>query len=343
MEYTAQQIAELLEGSLVGNPLLKVTKLSKIEEGEEGAITFLSNPKYESHLYVSKASVVIVNKSLKPTKPVAATLISVEDAYASFSFLLEIFNRKDIPEKLGIENPCFLDPSAVLGDRYYLGAFSYIGKNVKVGARVKIYPQVYVGDEVSIGDDSILYAGVKVYQGCILGKGVIIHSGAIIGSDGFGFAPKPDGSYSKIVQSGNVVIEDFVEIGSNTCIDRATIGSTYIRKGVKLDNLIQIAHNVEIGNNTVMAAQTGISGSTKIGENCVFGGQVGVAGHLRIAKGTQFGAKTGIGKNIKEEGKMYRGLPMQPYIESLKTEVLIKNLVKMEQRIVDLEEKEEKN
>jgi len=339
MEYTTRQIAELLKGNLVGDPLEKVSSLSKIEDATKGSLTFLANPKYESFLYNTEASAVVINKSLVLQKPVKTNLILVEDAYSSFSILLEKFSHEGEIHKIGIENPSFIDPTAHLGERPYIGAFSYIGKEVKIGNQVKIYPQVYIGDGVEIGDHSILFPGVKVYQNCKIGQGVVIHSGAIIGSDGFGFAPQGDGTFSKIVQSGNVIIEDLVEIGANTCIDRATMGSTLIHKGVKLDNLIQIGHNVEIGNNTVIASQTGISGSAKIGENCLFGGQVGIAGHLSIGKGNQFGARTGISKTIKEEGRQFRGQPMQSYKDSLKSEVLIRNLSKMEERIQDLENK----
>ncbi len=341
MEYTIRQIAELLNGNLVGDPNGKITKLSKIEEGEEGSLTFLANPKYERFLYNTKASAVLVNKNLNPTKSTKATLIFVDDSYASFSSLLEEFKKGKDSLKVGKEEPCFIDPSVILGTDYYIGAFSYIGKGCQIGNRVQIYPQVYIGDNVSIGEGTVIFPGVKIYQDCQIGKNIILHSGCIIGSDGFGFALKENGTFSKILQTGNVILEDNVEIGSNTCIDRATIGTTLIRKGVKLDNLIQIAHNVEIGENTVMAAQTGISGSTKIGENCVFGGQVGAVGHITIGKRNQFGAKSGISKTIKEEGMQFRGQPIQTYKESLKTEVLLRNLSKMEQRIREIEKKDE--
>lgn len=337
MEYTTRQIAEILEGNLVGDPTIKINSLSKIEDGVVGSLTFLANPKYESFLYTTQASAVVVNKNLVPSKPVKVILILVDDAYSAFTILLEKFKPTTDNERIGIEEPCFIHKTAVIGEKSYIGSFSYIGKGAKLGIGVSIFPQVYIGDNVIIGDHSIIYPGVKIYRDCEIGQAVIIHSGAIIGSDGFGFSPNSDGSYTKIVQSGNVVIENLVEIGSNTCIDRATLGSTYIRKGVKLDNLIQIAHNVEIGHDTVIAAQTGISGSTKLGENCLLGGQIGVVGHISIGKGNHFGAKTGISKTIRDEGKQFRGQPMQSYKESLKTEVLIRNLSKMEKRITELE------
>jgi len=337
MEYTTRQIADLLQGSLVGDPLEKINTLSKIEEGTKGSLSFLSNPKYEQFLYSTGASAVIIGKNFEPSKPVNTTLILVEDPYSAFSVLLGKYNEETRKTKTGKEDPCFVDPKASLGKNVYIGAFSYISAGAIIGDEVKIYPQVFIGEGVHIGAGSMLYSGVKIYQDCILGKGVIIHSGTIIGSDGFGFAPQADGSFAKIAQTGNVILEDGVEIGANTCIDRATMGSTLIQKGVKLDNLIQIGHNVEIGANTVIAAQTGISGSVKFGENCMVGGQVGVAGHLTVGKGNQFGARTGISKTIKEEGKQFRGLPIMEYKDSLKMEVWLRNFEKVERRIQELE------
>jgi UDP-3-O-[3-hydroxymyristoyl] glucosamine N-acyltransferase len=338
MEYTTRQIADLLNGSLVGNPHEKIHSLSKIEEGESGSLSFLSNPKYESFLYSTRASAVLVSHSFEPSKPVKAILIKVQDAYTAFSILLEKFNQGNPSGKKGMEQPCFVDPSALLGEDTYIGAFAYIGAGSHLGKGVKVYPQVYIGDGVVLGDYSILYPGVKVYSNTQIGKGVIIHSGSVIGGDGFGFAPQADGTFSKIPQTGNVVIEDYVEIGANTCIDRATIGSTLIQKGVKLDNLIQIGHNVDLGKNTVIAAQTGISGSTKVGENCLMGGQTGIAGHLNIGKGNQFGARTGIHKSIREEGKQFRGHPILSYKDSLKLDVWLRNFYKVELRIRALEQ-----
>ncbi|WP_317169449.1 UDP-3-O-(3-hydroxymyristoyl)glucosamine N-acyltransferase [Mucilaginibacter humi] len=273
MQFTAQQIASLLNGTVEGDPSVAVNQLAKIEEGVSGSLSFLSNPKYEQYLYTTNASIVIVNNSLQLTGTVKATLIRVEDAYSAFSVLLDAYSSFRL-NKTGIEEPNFVHPSAKIGRDVYIGAFAYIGPDVKVGDNCKIYPNTYVGDNVTPGNNVTLFAGVKVYFDCVLGDNVIIHSGAIIGSDGFGFAPTADGSYKKIAQIGNVILEDDVEVGSNTTIDRATMGSTIIRKGVKLDNLIQVAHNVEIGKNTVIAAQSGISGSTKIGERAVFGGRL---------------------------------------------------------------------
>lgn len=339
MEFTTRQIAEILEGQLEGDPHLIIKSISKIEEGIEGSITFLANPKYENYIYSTRASAIIIDRHFVLSKSIGATLIRVDDPYSSLTTLLELFQNERDSEKRGQESPCFVDKSAIIDESAYIGAFSYIGKGVRIDKGVKIYPQVFVGEGVQIGENSVLYPGVKVYAHCRVGKEVIIHSGSVIGGDGFGFAPQPDGTFSKIIQSGNVILEDLVEIGANTCVDRATLGSTIIRKGVKLDNLIQIAHNVEIGNDTVIAAQTGISGSTKIGENCVLGGQVGVVGHIQVGKKNQFGARSGINKTIKEEGKQFRGQPLMPYKDSLKMEVFLRNLPDLEERLKDLEDK----
>lgn len=337
MEYTTRQIADLLNGSLVGSPLEKINTLLKIEDGAPGGLSFLSNPKYESFLYTTRASAVLVDNSFEPSKPINTVLIRVPNAYAAFSILLEKFAEAGIEEKLGLEHPCFVHPKVEMGENIYIGAFSYISSGTRLGNGVKIYPQVYIGENVILGDGCIIYPGVKIYSHCVLGKDVVIHSGSVIGSDGFGFAPLADGTFSKIPQTGNVIIEDSVEIGSNTCIDRATMGSTLIQRGVKLDNLIQIGHNVELGKNTAIAAQTGISGSVKVGENCLIGGQVGIAGHITIARGNQFGAKTGISKTIVQEGAQFRGTPMMPFKDQLKLEVWLRNFAKTEKRIKDLE------
>lgn len=336
MQFTAQQIASLLNGTVEGDPSVAVNQLAKIEEGVSGSLSFLSNPKYEQYLYTTDASIVIVNNSLQLTGTVKATLIRVEDAYSAFSVLLDAYSSFRL-NKTGIEEPNFVHPSAKIGRDVYIGAFAYIGPDVKVGDNCKIYPNTYVGDNVTLGNNVTLFAGVKVYFDCVLGDNVIIHSGAIIGSDGFGFAPTADGTYKKIAQIGNVVLEDDVEVGSNTTIDRATMGSTIIRKGVKLDNLIQIAHNVEIGNNTVIAAQTGISGSTKIGEQVILGGQVGVVGHISIAKGTQVQAQSGIGRTITEENKKWAGTPAFGYSNNMRSQVVIQRLPELEKRIQELE------
>jgi len=298
MNFTAQQIAEILEGDIVGNPNAEVSKLSKIEEGEKGSLTFLSNPKYNPYLYTTKASITIVNKSFFPEKETETTLIKVEDAYYAFSKVLEFYNEVK-NNKTGREQPHFISSTAVIGSNEYIGAFAYIGENVTIGENVKIYPNVYIGDNVVVGNNCILFSGVKIYSESQIGNNCVIHSGVIIGSDGFGFAPNKEGSYNKVPQTGNVIIEDNVDIGYANTIDRATLGSTIIRKGVKLDNQIQIAHNVEIGENTVIAAQTGVSGSTKIGKNCMIGGQVGVAGHIKIGDNVKIGAQSGVTKNIK--------------------------------------------
>ncbi|MBC7398559.1 MAG: UDP-3-O-(3-hydroxymyristoyl)glucosamine N-acyltransferase [Mucilaginibacter sp.] len=337
MQFTAQQIASLLNGTVEGDPSVAVNQLAKIEEATAGTLSFLANPKYEPFLYTTNASIVIVNNDQLLADTVKATLIRVENAYSSFSVLLEAYNTIKL-DKSGIEQPCFIHPSAQIGENVYIGAFAYIGPGVKLGDKSKVYPNTYIGDNVTIGQNTTLFAGVKVYFDCVLGDNVIVHSGAIIGSDGFGFAPNADGTYNKISQIGNVILEDDVEVGSNTTIDRATMGSTIVRKGAKLDNLLQIAHNVEIGSNTVIAAQTGISGSTKIGDNCVIGGQVGMVGHISVANGSQIMAKSGINKNIVEEGKKWGGIPFfAPYMENLRIESAASRLPTLEKRVIELE------
>ncbi len=336
MQFTANQIATLLNGYVEGNPDVLVNQLAKIEEGEEGALAFLSNPKYEHFLYETKASVVIVNQDLQLIKPVEVSLIRVKDAYSAFSELLRIYDQLR-NERSGIEEPSFIHESARIGQELYLGAFSYIGRDVVIGNKVKIYPQVYIGDGVAIGDNTVIYPGVRIYHDSKIGDSVVLHSGVIVGSDGFGFAPQKDGTYRKVPQIGNVVIEDQVEIGANTVIDRATLGSTTIRTGVKLDNLIQIAHNVEIGANTVAAAQTGISGSTKIGENVVLGGQVGVVGHIQVATGSQIQAQSGVNRSIDQENKKWGGSPAMPYSRNLRSQVIYSKLPALEQRVAELE------
>lgn len=339
MQLTAHQIGILLEGTVEGNPEVAVNQLAKIEEAKAGSLSFLANSKYEQFVYNSGASIIIVNEDFVPVQPIAATLIRVKNAYSAFSVLLEKYDELLKSNKTGIEEPCFIHPSSELGKDVYIAAFAYIGPNVKIGDGSKIYPDVYLADNVTVGKNVTLYSGVKVYFNCTIGDHTIIHSGAIIGSDGFGFANGGEGKYRKVSQIGNVIIEENVEIGSNTTIDRATMGSTIIRKGVKLDNLIQIAHNVEIGSNTVIAAQTGISGSTKIGENCVIGGQVGIVGHISIANGSNIGAKTGVNNSIREENLSWNGSPLMSYRESLKSQVIIKRLPELEKRILELESK----
>lgn len=336
MQFTAQQIASLLNGTVEGNPEAAVSALAKIEEAGAGALSFLANPKYEPYLYTTNASIVIVNNSQALTHPVKATLIRVEDAYGAFSVLLEAYNTIKL-DKSGIEQPCFIHPSAQIGENVYIGAFAYIGPGVKVGDKSKIYPNSYIGDNATLGKNVTLFAGVKVYFDCVLGDNVIVHSGAVIGSDGFGFAPSADGSYKKIAQIGNVILEENVEVGSNTTIDRATMGSTIIRKGAKIDNLVQVAHNVEIGSDTVIAAQTGIAGSTKIGERIMMGGQVGIAGHLNIANGTQLSARTGVNSSIKQEGEAWGGGPHMPYKDYLRAHAKLRQLPELDKRVYELE------
>ena len=335
MNFTAQQIAEILEGDIVGNPNVEVSRLSKIEEGEKGSLTFLSNPKYNPFLYTTKASITIVNKSFNPEKELETTLIKVEDAYAAFSKLLEFYNQVK-NNKTGREQPHFIASTALIGSNEYIGAFAYIGENVTIGENVKIYPNVYVGDNVVIGDNCTLFSGVKVYSETEIGNNCVLHSGVILGSDGFGFAPNKEGVYNKIPQTGNVIIEDFVDIGSATTIDRATLGSTIIRKGVKLDNQIQIAHNVEIGENTVIAAQTGISGSTKIGKNCMIGGQVGMAGHITVGNNVKIGAQSGVTKSVKDNQVM-NGTPAFGFTDFNKSYVYFKQLPELAKKINNLE------
>lgn len=341
MQFTAKQISELLSGAVEGDENVQVAELSKIEDGKPGSLCFLSNPKYENYLYTTDASVVIVSKDFVPTQPVKSTLIKVEDPYSAFSVLLDQYKEvmSQRADRSGIEQSSFVHPSAKIGKNVYIGAYSYISENVIIGDNTKIYPQVFIGDHTVVGTDCLLLPGVKVYNRSVLGSRIIIHANTVIGSDGFGFAPQADGTYNKIAQIGNVVIEDDVEIGANTTVDRATMGSTFIRKGAKLDNLIQIAHNVEVGAHTVVAAQTGISGSTKVGEHSVVGGQVGIAGHLTLAKGTQIGAQAGLNFSITEENKQWHGSPAQPLRNWMRASVLFKQLPDMDRRMAALEAK----
>ncbi|GAB3542785.1 UDP-3-O-(3-hydroxymyristoyl)glucosamine N-acyltransferase [Spirosoma fluminis] len=343
MEFTVKQIATLLGGEVAGNDTLAITKLAKIEEGQPGDISFLSNLKYEPHLYTTQASAVIVDRSFQPKKPVSSALIFVENSYSAFTRLLEEYHRQLNFSRVGVEQPAYLGEGAECGEQVYRGAFSYVGRNCKIGRNVKIYPHAYVGNNVQIGDNTIIHAGARVLDNCQIGQYCVIHPNAVIGSEGFGFAPQPDGSYKTIPQLGNVILEDFVNVGAGTTIDCATMGSTIIRQGVKLDNLIQIAHNVEIGKNTVIAAQTGISGSTKIGENCVIAGQVGFAGHLTIANGTKVGAQSGVGKNVTEEGTAINSSPAFGLKESMRSLAVFRRLPELERRVFDLEKKNEKS
>jgi UDP-3-O-[3-hydroxymyristoyl] glucosamine N-acyltransferase len=334
MKFTAAQIAGILEGEVVGNPNAEVFKLSKIEEGTEGSLTFLANPKYLNYIYSTQATITIVNNTFEPEQEIKTTLIKVEDAYKSFSKLLEYYNQVKLM-KSGIEQPSVISDGVTYGPDLYLGSFCYVGKNVTIGKNVKIYPNTFIGDNVSIGDNCVFFAGVRVYSETEIGNNCTIHSGTIIGSDGFGFAPQEDGTYVKVPQIGNVIIEDDVEIGACTTVDRATLGSTIIRKGVKLDNHIQVAHNVEIGENTVIAAQTGIAGTTKIGKNCLIGGQVGFAGHLVIGDGVKIQAQSGIGKNL-EAGEVVQGSPAFNYGDFAKSFVHFRNLPKIVSDLEDL-------
>lgn len=336
MQFSAKEVGLLLNGTIEGNPDVKVFQLAKIEEAQEGSLSFMANPKYEAFLYTTQASVVIVNEDLIIDKPLSPTVIRVKDAYISFSILLEKYNSLK-QDKKGIEQPSFIHPDAKIGKDVYIGAFAYIGANAVIGDNTKIFPQCFIGDDAKIGENSSLHSGVKIYHDCIIGNKVTIHANTVIGSDGFGFAPQADGTYTKVSQIGNVVIEDDVEIGANTCIDRATMGSTIIRKGVKLDNLIQIAHNAEIGQNTVIASQTGVSGSVKIGESSIIGGQVGIVGHITLAKGTQIQAKSGINKSIEEEGKKWGGAPATTFQNYMRSQVIIQRLPEMERKIVELQ------
>lgn len=334
MKFTAAQIAGILEGEVVGNPNAEVFKLSKIEEGTEGSLTFLANPKYINYIYSTQASITIVNNTFEPEQEITTTLIKVEDAYKSFSKLLEYYNQVKLM-KSGIEQPSVISEGVTYGSDLYLGSFCYVGKNVTIGDNVKIYPNTFIGDNVTIGDNCVFFAGVRIYSETVIGNRCTIHSGTIIGSDGFGFAPQEDGTYVKVPQIGNVIIEDDVEIGACTTVDRATLGSTIIRKGVKLDNHIQVAHNVEIGENTVIAAQTGIAGTTKIGKNCLIGGQVGFAGHLVIGDGVKIQAQSGIGKNL-EAGEVVQGSPAFNYGDFAKSFVHFRNLPKIVSDLEDL-------
>jgi len=337
MEFNALQIAAIIGGKVEGDPEATVNAFGKIEEAVPGQLSFLANPKYEDFLYSTGASIVIISETLALKTKIKATLIRVSDPYSAFANLLTAYQEKIAGALVGIEQPSHIDASAKIGEGVFVGAFAYIGKDVTIGKNVKVYPQVYIGDQVHIGDDTTLYPGVKIYHGCSIGSGVRIHAGTVIGSDGFGFAPQGDGSFKKVPQMGNVLIEDQVEIGSNCSIDRATIGSTIIRKGAKLDNFIQIAHNVEVGANTVIAAQAGISGSTKVGSGVMIGGQAGIVGHITIADGSRINAQSGVSKSIKTPGKAVTGSPAHDYTEMLRSQAVFRKLPEMEKRIAGLE------
>jgi UDP-3-O-[3-hydroxymyristoyl] glucosamine N-acyltransferase len=335
MKFTASQIAGILDGDIVGNPDVEVFKLAKIEEGKKGSLTFLANPKYKPYIYSTKASITIVNRDFIAENEITSTLIKVDDAYKSFSKLLEYYNQVKM-NKSGIEKPTYISDSAKYGENIYLGAFSYLGDNVVLGKNVKIYPNTFIGDNVTVGNNVVIFAGAKIYSETQIGNNCVINSGAIIGADGFGFAPNENGEYIKVPQTGNVILEDYVDIGAATTIDRATLGSTIIRRGVKLDNQIQIAHNVEIDENTVIAAQTGIAGSTKIGKNCQIGGQVGIVGHITIGNNVKIQAQSGIGRNVKDN-EILQGTPALAYADFNKSYVYFKNLPKIVKNISDIE------
>lgn len=341
MKFTVKQIATLLGGEVTGDDSLEITGLAKIEEGKPGDISFLSNLKYESFLYTTQASAVIVDQSFQPKKPVSSALIFVENSYSAFTQLLEEYYKLLSFSRLGVEQPAYVGEGTTIGEQIYRGAFSYIGTNCTIGKNVKIYPHAYIGNNVSIGDNTIIHPGARILDNCVIGQHCVIHPNAVIGSEGFGFAPQSDGTYKTIPQLGNVILEDFVNVGSGTTIDCATMGSTFIRKGAKLDNLIQIGHNVDIGENTVIAAQTGISGSTKLGRNCVIAGQVGFAGHLNIADGTKVGAQSGVGKNVTETGTSLNSSPAFGLKESMRSLAIFRKLPALEQRLSNLEKKKE--
>jgi len=338
MQFPAAQIALLIDGKVDGDPTVAVASFGKIEEATKGQLAFLANPKYEEHLYTTVASIIIVNETQELKLPINATLIRVPDAYTAFASLLSKYQEIVAQQMAGIQEPSFISKTAMLGEKVFIGAFAYIGENVSIGNSAKIFPNVYLGDHVKVGENSVLHPGVKIYHHCVIGKNVTIHAGTVIGSDGFGFAPQADGSFKKVPQIGNVIIEDFVEIGANATIDRATIGSTIIKSGAKLDNLIQIAHNVEVGNNTVIAAQAGVSGSTKIGNNVMIGGQAGIVGHLQIADGSKINAQSGVSKSIKTPKTAVTGSPAFDYTSALRSQALSRNLPELEKRLKELEE-----
>lgn len=338
MQFNAAQIASLINGKIEGDDTVSVSSFGKIETATKGQLAFLANPKYEEHLYLTKASIIIINDSQEVKHKPEATLIRVADAYTAIATILALYQKMRTEQMSGVQQPVFIATSAKIGQTVFIGAFAYIGENVVIGDNVKVFPQVFLGDNVTIDDNTILYPGVKIYHDCVIGKNVTIQAGSVIGADGFGFAPQADGTFKKIPQIGNVIIEDNVEIGANATIDRATLGATLIRSGAKLDNLIQVAHNVEVGNNTVIAAQAGISGSTKIGKNVMIGGQAGVVGHLQIADGSKINAQSGVSKSIKLPNRVVTGSPAYEYTSALRSQALSRNLPEMEKRIVELEQ-----
>ncbi len=337
MKFLTSQIAAMLSGTVEGNPNAEVWTLCKIEEGIPGGLSFLANAKYSNYIYSTEATAVIVGNSFVPEHPVPATLIRVDDPYLAFASLLKKYNEMQLDKK-GVDPQAFISPSASIGKDCYIGPFAFVGENARIGDGVKIYPQTYVGDNSQVGDNTTLFAGVRVYQNCVIGSRCILHSGVVVGADGFGFAPTADGSYQKIDQIGNVVIEDDVEIGANTTIDRATLGSTVIHKGVKLDNLCQIAHNVVVGSNTVMASQSGIAGSGKVGSHCVIAGQVGIVGHIEVGNNVTIAAQSGVTRSFPDNVTIL-GSPATDAVKQRKIYVFERNLDKLFQRVDELEKK----
>ena len=339
MQFTAAQIAMMINGKVEGNADIAVNSFGKIEEAKQGQLAFLANPKYEEFLYSTAASIIIINETQELKQDIEATLIKVPDAYSAFATLLEKYQQIQRQQLNGIQQPVYISATAKVGENVYIGAFAYLGDNVIVANGAKIFPNVYLGNNAVVGENSIIHPGVKIYHDCVIGKNVTIHAGTVIGSDGFGFAPQADGTLKKVPQIGNVIIEDGVEIGANATIDRATIGSTLIKSGAKLDNLLQIAHNVEVGNNSVIAAQSGISGSTKIGNNVMIGGQVGIVGHIKIADGSKINAQSGVSKSIKTPNSAVTGSPAFDYTAALRSQAASRNLPELEKRVIELEKK----
>ena len=337
MQFTAGQIAALIKGNIEGEAGVTVSSFGKIEEAGGSQLAFLANPKYEDYLYTTGASIIILNETLELKHPLKATLIRVKDPYSAFATLLDKYQQMKTQALSGIQEPSYIHATAKMGDQVFIGAFVFLGEKVILGNGVKIFPNSYLGNNVVIGDNTIIHPGVKIYHDCIVGQNVKIHAGAVIGSDGFGFAPQADGSFIKVPQIGNVVIEDNVEIGANSTIDRATMGSTIIKTGVKIDNLVQVAHNVEVGHNTVIAAQAGVSGSTKIGKNVMIGGQAGIVGHIQIADGTKINAQSGVSKTIKSPNTAVTGSPAFEYTSALRSQAVNRNLPELEKRLSELE------
>jgi UDP-3-O-[3-hydroxymyristoyl] glucosamine N-acyltransferase len=337
MQFPAAQIALIVNGKIEGDTAITVNSFGKIEEAQEGQLTFYANSKYEEFLYSTKASIIIINEDYELKQPVHATIVRVPDAYSAFATLLSKYQEIMQQQLSGVQEPSYISKTASYGQNVFIGAFAYLGENVNLGNNTKIFPNAYIGDNVTIGDSCIIHPGVKIYNDCKVGNQVIIHAGTVIGSDGFGFVPQADGTLKKVPQIGNVIIEDNVEIGANTTIDRATIGSTVIKSGAKLDNLIQIAHNVEVGNFTAIAAQAGISGSTKIGSGVIIGGQAGLAGHINIADNVKINGQSGVNKSVKTAGISITGTNAYEYTKAMRSMAVARNLPEMEKRIKELE------